>query len=465
MQDVQTQSGRAGLIRLFGLILVKLLSPLVSFALIVAIARMRGGAELGELNTILSWLVIFQFVAIFGMPEFISREIGRDHSTAGKHISHALLCGFGLSLACMGFMAAGAVIFQYPERIRSGLFIAGLALPFGAWGLMCHSVFIAFERIRWLALAAVVECGCLLVLGLTALHLGYGVSALVWALVLARIVGSAIGLCMVHRWLVPIRFKFDRGFLRDVIPRAAVFGLTGVAFQLFMRADIVMLSSMEEMAAVGMYSAASKLTEVCLMLPLGFYVLNLPRAARNYAAEPETALRKVELHTWTLFIPVFFVFGFGFLCADPILCSVYGQDFGEAAWPLRILLLAFVIQCAELVLGMVCQAAGHERFVLCAALVRAFGNIGLNLILIPLYGIQGAALATLGAIAGSFILLQCYVKMRMGGFRWLPHHQTTPPRSHEATERRSDEGPSVPRQLWSGQQGPSVPRQLWSGQR
>jgi len=406
-------------IRLFSLILAKLLSPLATFVIIVAIARMRGEAGLGELNTVLSWLVIFQFMAIFGMTEFISREIGKDHSTARKHITHALLCAFALSAICMVCMVVGAAAFQYPAHLRRELFVAGLVLPFGAWGLMCHSVFVAFGKIAWVALAAFAEGACLLVLGLTAVRMGLGIEALIWCMLIARLVGSVIGLSMVHWGIVRLRFEIDRGFLRDVIPRAAVFGLTGIAFQLFMRADIVMLSKMEEMASVGLYSAAAKLTEVCLMLPIGFYVLNLPRSARDYASDPKTALRKVEMHTRTLFTPVFFIFGFGFLCADSILGTVFGAEFSAAAWLLRILLLAFVVQCAEAVLGMVCQAAGHDKFALLAATVRALGNIGLNLILIPMYGIRGAALATLGSIVISFVLLQRFVANRIGSFNWV----------------------------------------------
>ena len=418
MQDVQTSSKRM-LGRLFGLILAKLLSPLASFLVIVLIARIWGRNSLGQYNTVLAWYAIFQFVTVFGMTEYISREVGKDHRTAAKYLSHGLLFGLFSSLICVGLMAGGAILLNYPKELKHGIMVAGLVLPFSAWILMCQSIFTAFQKIKYIALTSLVEAFFVFVFATVVIFKQYGVIALIWSLVIAKALSSAFNLFVVHRGITRVHFQFDGGFLLKLLPPVVVFGLTSVAFQIFMRVDVIMLSRMKDMATVGLYSSASKLTEICLMFPLAFYVLNLPIAAKGYKSFPGTVHHKLQSYTRELFILVFFVFGFGTLFSKEILELIYGKPFLGALWPLRILLLAYLIQCADMVLGMSCQAAGYHKFAMVTAVIRAVSNIGLNFIFILVWGMYGAALATLISISLSFVIFQSFVIKKLHGFDWV----------------------------------------------
>ncbi len=175
---------------------------------------------------------------------------------------------------------------------------------------------------------------------------------------------------------------------------------------------------MTDMETVGLYSSASKLTEVCLMLPLTFYVLMLPIAAKGYKEFSATVNQKLQAYTKELFILVFFIFGFGIIFSREILQLVYGENFLQAVWPLRILLVAYLIQCADMVLGMSCQAAGYHKFAMITAIIRALANIGLSFIFIFIWPLLGAAVATLISIILSFVIFQLFVSKQMNRFNW-----------------------------------------------
>ena len=83
-------------------------------------------------------------------------------------------------------------------------------------------------------------------------------------------------------------------------------------------------------------------------------------------------------------------------------------------------MLAFLIQSAEIVLAMSCQAAGYQKLVLYIVTLRAVMNVLLNSALIPLWGMLGAALATLLSVAFSLVIFQIFVIRTLHRFKWIP---------------------------------------------
>jgi O-antigen/teichoic acid export membrane protein len=385
----------------------------------VLIARIWGEENLGQYRTVLAWLAIFQIVSVFGMSEYMSREIGKNPSSGSQYLTHGLLFCLISSLICMGLMAIGGVCLGGPENVKRGIMIAGLSLPFSAWILMCLAVFVALQKIKYVVLVTILESFFMLLLGSAVILKGYGLITLIWCFVIVRLLASFLNLFIIHRYIVALSFQIDRDFFLQLLAPAAAFGLTAVAFIVFMHIDVVILSRVKDMVTVGLYCSAKKLSEICLMLPLAFYVLSLPIAAQGYKSLRESVHQRIEAHTKELFILVFFVFGFGMFFPAAILRFFYGQPFVEATWILRILMLAFLIHSAEMVLGMSCQAAGYHKFAMHVAIFRALSNVVLNFIFIPVWGGLGAASATIVSILFSFVIFQYFVKRTLQGFRWI----------------------------------------------
>jgi O-antigen/teichoic acid export membrane protein len=404
--------------RLFGLLAAKILSPIASFLIVVLVARIWGKTELGQYQTILVWLTIFQFISLFGMGEYITRAVGKDISKGSLYLIHGLFFGIIMSIICAAVMTGSAVIVNYTVEVKHGIFIAALVLPSVVISLICQAVFTAFQRIKYITLVSLLENFSMICIGLIVVFKQLGLLNLIWVIVIVRLLASVLNL-YITKYIIRLRFQIDWGFLLKLLPPVAIFGLTGVAFQLFMRIDIIMLSRMTDMTSVGLYSSASKLWEIGLMLPMAFYVLNLPVAARGYQNFSGSIPQNIEDYTKTLFIFIFLVFGFCTLFAKSILQFIYGQPFIAAAWIFRILILAFLIQSGEMVLGMICQAAGYHKAVMHIALLRAASNIVFNIFFIPLWGLTGAAFATLLSILISFLVSHYFVSKALHDFRWM----------------------------------------------
>jgi O-antigen/teichoic acid export membrane protein len=419
VEDVKRHFDFNGIIGLVGMSSARIVSPTISFLVIVLVARMLGQEILGKYMTVWVWFVFFRAFSIFGSAQFISKQVAVNRNEVSEYQTHGLFFGFLFSLVCAAAMVGVAFLLNYPDDVKYGIIIASMVLPFHACSVICQAVLTAFQKIKAISLIWISENFLFLATAAVVIFAGYGFLYLFWCLVLARLLAAVFNLFIVHRYIAPLRFQIDWKFFWHMLSPLVIFGVSSVAYQIFVRIDVIMLSKMADMATVGLYSSASNLMEVCILLPAIFYTLNFPIAAEGYKSMGEQIHRKIEVDSRQLFVLVFLIFGFGFFFSDVIIPLIYGSSFLEAGWILRILMLAFLIQGAETILTMSCLAAGYHKMVMYIIVSRAAVNIALNLVFIPAYGAMGAAVATVLSISFSFAAFQVFMTRHMGSFRWI----------------------------------------------
>jgi len=182
----------------------------------------------------------------------------------------------------------------------------------------------------------------------------------------------------------------------DVLRSSSVFLASGLFFVIYQQADRVMLLSMAGDVEAGRYGVAANLVMVFYMLPGIFTTVFLPRMYRD-AGDRSKERRVLEVRLGTgLFLAT---------CIVPLLVGfrvelltiLYGADYAGSApillWLAGTILLRFVaIAYGDLITAA--ERHGQRTLVQAGAAVL---NIGLNLVLIPLYGAPGAAAATLAS--------------------------------------------------------------------
>jgi O-antigen/teichoic acid export membrane protein len=170
-------------------------------------------------------------------------------------------------------------------------------------------------------------------------------------------------------------------------------------FDLAERIDVLMIGFYREEADIGVYSAGSSLARFLLI----FLASTLPVMA-TLAAEAAgrgTAQELSRLHRTTT---RWMLFSTGPIAAGLLLYPVeaitllFGPEYSGAGSSLRILVVACLVPALTGPTGLFLDALGKTRWTLAFIVVRVLANILLNLILIPRFGIEGAAWGTLGAI-------------------------------------------------------------------
>jgi len=179
--------------------------------------------------------------------------------------------------------------------------------------------------------------------------------------------------------------------LKDGLPLL----LAGISVTVYMRIDQVMIKYMLTEKDVGLYSVSVKLSELWYFIP-SILVSSLAPALIN-AKKVSNELYYQRLSRfyslmWWLAISVGVIIN---IFSKLIIKILYGEDFIESSYILNIYIWASI----PVFLGMASsQYLINENYTdisLYRSIIGGIVNVILNLILIPLYGIKGAALATL----------------------------------------------------------------------
>ncbi|WP_336343303.1 flippase [Halalkalicoccus ordinarius] len=166
-------------------------------------------------------------------------------------------------------------------------------------------------------------------------------------------------------------------------------------FLLLSNLDILMIGYFLESESVGFYRSVQPLKQVATFALGSFTFLFLPLATEHYADRNITELD--ELFTvstkWVLIITLPPLIVFGFFSTD-IVRVFFGREYLPAAPVLSILVLGLLSRALSGLDGDMVKAINRPRIELYAAILGMLANFTLNILLIPVYGITGAALAT-----------------------------------------------------------------------
>jgi len=165
--------------------------------------------------------------------------------------------------------------------------------------------------------------------------------------------------------------------------------------------------------AVGVYAAAVKLCEAWYFVPTAVMASLFPaviKARKNSETLYEERVQKLyDLMIWgsvAVALPTT-------LLADWVILILYGSDFQEAADVLRIYIWAGVFVSLGVASSKWLVAENLQRYLFYRTALGALLNVGCNLWLIPIYGIKGAAFATLVAQGTvGFLSLSFFKKTR-----------------------------------------------------
>ncbi|APY12788.1 hypothetical protein BWZ22_06965 [Seonamhaeicola sp. S2-3] len=202
------------------------------------------------------------------------------------------------------------------------------------------------------------------------------------------------------------KWTFSVVVLKDLTKKSWLLVFSSISAVIYLKIDQVMIGSMVSDEELGFYSAAVRFSEAWYFIPT--IVLNalFPAilSAKNQGFE-KYSLRLQQLcdflflGSFTLALVVTFVAKF-------VIILFYGIDYSASVVILQIHIWAAIFVFLRAVLSKWLIAEGKYKFSLISQLSGAIINVLLNLLLIPLYGGSGAAIATIisYSVASFFIL-------------------------------------------------------------
>mgnify|MGYP000909944030 CR=1 FL=1 len=385
----------------------------VSLFVGIYVARYLGPERYGLLSYALSFVWLFSALASFGLEDILVRELVRLPEQRNNLLGTVFwlkVCGS----VVMGTAIAAVLLFKAESQQTYWLIaIIALGFLFQATNVV-EFYFQAQVQSKFTVRAQAFQ---LLVTSIFKIYLVWNQAELIWfafALMLDQAVVAVLFLIM-YRWKIewfPF-FSFTwtqaKKLMRDAWPLI----FAGMVVSVYMKIDQVMLKEMLNTKAVGVYAAAVKLCEAWYFVPTAVIASLFPaviEARKNSELLYYERVQKLyDLMVWgsvAVAIP-------STLLADWIILILYGADFKEAADVLRIYIWAGVFVSLGIASSKCLIAENLQRYSFYITALGAVLNISCNYWLIPIYGIKGAAFATLVAQGTvGFVSLSFFIKTR-----------------------------------------------------
>ena len=395
----------------------RVLRMAVSLFVGIYVARYLGPERFGLLSYTLSFVLLFGSLASFGLDDILVRELVHRPEQRNNLLGTVFwlkVCG----TAVMGTTIA--LVLQFKVEDQQTYWMIAL-ITFGFLFQSTNVVDFYFQSQVQSKFAVRAQAFQLLVTSIFKIYLVWNQAELIWfafALMLDQAVVAALFLLVYHwkiEWFPFFSFRWTQAkkLMKDAWPLI----FAGMVISIYMKIDQVMLKEMLDAKAVGVYAAAVKLCEAWYIVP-GIAAASLFPAVIEARKKSETLYDERVQNLYDLMVWASVAVALPTtLLADWVILILYGTDFQEAADVLRIYIWAGVFVTLGITSSKWLVAENLQRYLFFGTALGALLNVGCNLWLIPIYGIKGAAFATLVAQGTvGFLSLSFFKKTRHNFF-------------------------------------------------
>ena len=409
-----------------GSAIIQIATRILALVLGVVLARGLGAEGYGIYSYAFAFLALMMVVAELGMPTLVLRQIASYHSKEDwPHIRGILLSTLQIAFLSSVILAVIVVfsLYQIDSEIISeqswAVIFVMILLPFLVITKLITTVIQSLQHVVKAKLVDVVKI-IIVTIGLGLLFYFYPEMRTPKYAVVIQLVSTILVLflavALLYRYLpqqvraVPAQYQ-SRQWLASAIPLTLIGGASIINNQ----ADILMLGYFRTPEEVGIYRVA---VQGSALVSFGLQAVNsviAPQFARLYAQNDLARLQQIVTKSARAILLLAFPIAFVFIFVGGELAGwAFGLEFAQSHSAIAILTAGQLINAAMGSVGFLLNMTGFEKDVARTLFLTAGLNIILNLFLIPLYGMEGAAIATAISLALWNIALYKIVKIRIG---------------------------------------------------
>jgi len=365
--------------------------------------------QYGALVTALIFVSLFALLADFGMTTIGGREVAKSPQDADK-----ILSSLGLMAALISLLALGAAIVisqiayagaQGAEVRKAILVLLPQLLVVGPRSLAL-AYLVSRQKIYLSSFAGVTTRVVTLGFVIAVAKADLGFVAMVAAYAAFPILGAVLVVALARTGLPRLR-SWNRSLAMKLLKLSLPLGGVVIANYLYFRLDLFLLSILATQTDVALYGIAYKVIEVLTLVP-GYLMVTLLPAMAVAEASSDRLDRLVQgAFSAMQFIAVPLI-ALSFYSTQ-ILRFIAGDEYAAAHTALQLLMIGMALSFLQQVFGYTLVSQNRQGRALIALLAVLVVNLALNLVLIPLYKINGAAVAlvisealSLGAVAGVY---------------------------------------------------------------
>ncbi|MEK7162810.1 MAG: flippase [Patescibacteria group bacterium] len=370
-------------------------SRLLKAVIVIYAARKLGVEGYGVFSYALGLAGFFVFFKNIGVDSILTREVAKQPEKEHYYFSTA----FWIEIVLL-VITAFLIIFIAP--FFSGVEGAILLLPFVALILIFDDLkdfFVAFfrgkNRMDLEAFVVVAVNIALALFGFIALYFWASPKSFTISNMIASFIGVIVATFLLKPFIRGISKNFSKNLIMPILKSAWPFAIGGFASTFLFNVDIIMLGWWRGVDEIGLYSATQKIVGIFAIFPGFIATATLPSLSLLAHSDPLKIKNVLEGSFKIIFIISFPLVIGGILLSGQIMGFLFGPSYLPATGAFIILLISILAVHIMPILTNLLFIFDKQAKTINYAIIVSICNIALNFLLIPNYGIEGAALATL----------------------------------------------------------------------
>jgi O-antigen/teichoic acid export membrane protein len=380
-------------------------NPFFSLVLVYVISRRLGVEGMGQYSLLSSYLNIFTTIASLGLGGLIVREVARRPDDIHTLTANSLLFGLVSSVLAMILMDFGVTFLRYDNELQLAFVVGAFSLIPASCSRFLESTFRAVEKSEFIAIGQFLENVSKVILCVAVVLAGYGIVAISAMTVLTKLFSLGLLVFFYLRVMGVFSVRLRKDVWTMLLKEAPTFMGIALFSTIHLNVDTILLSKLASVSSVGIYGAAGRISQMCIILPMGFSMAMLPILSRHFGYGLENLREKTELSIRYVLIVCLPTAAGLILLADKVIFLIYGQKFAQSVFILQIMAPSLIPYSLVLILAQTLIAANFQNVDLKINMVAAMLALVLNYIMIQYFAVIGAVIATLLTII-VFLFLQ-----------------------------------------------------------
>ncbi|VGO12149.1 hypothetical protein PDESU_00700 [Pontiella desulfatans] len=370
----------------------------------VLVARNLGPENFGLMNYVISYVTLFSVLAAFGLDNIEVRELSRTGADRNTLMGTAFVLRIGFALVALLLILGTLLSFESDHFTFVMVMVYSLSLVFSSLNVIRNyftsiilNEYVVKTEISRTVLGALIK----IVLLINNCSVGWFIVASMFDFFL---VGAGYLFSYRRKVGTILEWNVDWGVAKMLIRASFPLLLSGAAVIIYQRINAVMIRNMIDNASVGQFSAAAKISEIAIFIPMVIAQSITPLLVKAHEADPQKYLEKkqyfVDIMVWSsIAISVAMA-----LLAAPGIRILFGEKYLEAIPVLQIMSWKALATALFGASGQLIVIENLHKYVVLRNLAGCVFSVVLNYYLIPVWGIAGSAIATIVAMifAGYF---------------------------------------------------------------
>lgn len=380
---------------------------IITFFTSIILARYLGPDGRGIYAAILIYPILLTSLAELGIRQATVYLVGKNEYPPEKIIGALLWCLIISSI--ISVIIVGGIFFYLkdPDFTPFIVILTLIYIPLRLTISYSNGIFLGkgeirrFNQMNWIP-PVILFFGLIFLVVLA--HL-YVVGALIATL--SGILVMAIYALYLLSNVAPLKISFDKDIILKLLSLGIVYGLALFVLNLNYKVDIVLMQVLSTSAEIGQYSVGVGIADLLWQIPAAVGVVIFSRSAN--AKESELFSKSLTL-LFRVTLVLTLICGIALFFLAPYLIPViYGVAFSPSTMVVQLILPGIILMTAFKVLNMDLAGKGKPIFSLIAFTPAVIINILLNIFWIPMYGANGAAMAsTVSYSIGALFFLLLY---------------------------------------------------------